>query len=119
LHAILRLPPGDADFSGRWRRIKSLFTRALVARGVPLAANRKGEYNLWQRRFWEHTIRDDGDLCRHVDYIHFNPVRHGLVGRVKDWPYSSFAHYVRRRMLPMDWGGNSSFDAGNFGEPLA
>ena len=119
LHAILRLPPGDADFSGRWRRIKSLFTRALIARGVPLAANRKGEYNLWQRRFWEHTIRDYGDLERHVDYIHFNPVRHGLVAHVKDWPYSSFTHYVRRGILPMDWGGSAGLDAGDFGEPPA
>lgn len=65
------------------------------------------------------AIRGDDDFCRHVDYIHFNPVRHGLVGRVKDWPYSSFAHYVRRGMLPMDWGGSGGFDAGDFGEPLA
>ncbi len=119
IHTIFNLPPGDADFSGRWRRIKSLFTHALVARGVPLAANRKGEYNLWQRRFWEHTIRDNGDLSRHVDYIHFNPVRHGLVGRVKDWPYSSFTHYVRRGILPMGWGGSAGLDAGDFGEPPA
>ncbi len=116
VHTIFNLPPGDADFSGRWRRIKSLFTRALVARGVPLAGNRKGEYNLWQRRFWEHTIRDDADLERHVDYIHFNPVKHGLVRRVKDWPYSSFARYVRRGILPVDWGGSAGLDTGDFGE---
>ncbi|MFN7087542.1 MAG: REP-associated tyrosine transposase, partial [Burkholderiales bacterium] len=118
LHAIFKLPPGDADFSGRWRRIKSLFTHTLVARGVPLARNRKGEYGLWQRRFWEHTIRDDADLERHVDYIHFNPVKHGLVARAKDWPHSSFMHYVRRETLPIDWGGSAGLDAGDFGEPL-
>jgi len=119
VHAIFNLPPGDADFSGRWRRIKGLFTRALVARGVPLTKNRKGEYPLWQRRFWEHTIRDEADLERHVDYIHFNPVKHGLAASAKDWPYSSFTHFTRRGILPMDWGGSGGFDVGDFGEPLA
>lgn len=119
VHAIFSLPPGDYDFSGRWRRIKGLFTRALVARGVPLTKNQKGEYPLWQRRFWEHTIRDEADLERHVDYIHFNPVRHGLVASAKDWPYSSFMHYTRHGILPMDWGGSGGSDAGDFGEPLA
>lgn len=118
LHAVLTLPSGDADFSGRWRRIKSLFTRALVARGVPLTKNSKGEYGLWQRRFWEHTIKDLADFERHIDYIHFNPVRHGLVARVWDWPYSSFRRYVRQGILPADWGGRGSVDTGNFGEPL-
>jgi putative transposase len=71
---------------------------------------------LWQRRFWEHTIRDDGDFERHVDYVHFNPVRHGLVARVRDWPYSSFHRYVRRVLLPSDWGGDFSQEHGGFGE---
>ena len=71
---------------------------------------------LWQRRFWEHTIRDDGDFERHVDYVHFNPVKHGLVARVCDWPYSSFHRYVRRGLLPQDWGGDFAQDKGNFGE---
>ncbi|MBI4207610.1 MAG: transposase [Betaproteobacteria bacterium] len=119
LHAILILPTGNADFSGRWRRIKSLFTRALVARDVPLARTGKGEYNLWQRRFWEHTIRDLTDLERHVDYIHFNPVRHGLVARALDWPYSSFRRYVRMGLLPADWGGGPAVLVGDFGEPLS
>ena len=76
LHTIMTLPEGDADFSGRWRRIKGLFSKR-VASSAALRPNKKGEYGLWQRRFWEHTIRDDADFAEHFDYIHFNPVRHG------------------------------------------
>jgi putative transposase len=118
LHAMITLPPDDLDFSGRWRRLKSLFTRHVVAAGVPVERNAKGEHALWQRRFWEHTIRDDRDFARHVDYIHFNPVKHGLVRRVSDWPHSSFHRYVRDRVLPNDWAG--IVDDGkvrDFGEP--
>ena len=86
LHAIWTLPSGDSDFSGRWKRIKAYFTHRLVAEGVPVQRHRNGEYALWQRRFWEHTIRNDLDFERHVDYVHFNPVKHKLVGRVCDWP---------------------------------
>src|ERR1700728_2577193 len=96
LHAVMTLPPDDADFPGRWRRIKSLFTRSVATVGAVHPGKRKGEYALWQRRFWEHTIRDDGDLARHIDYIHINPLKHGLVSRVMDWPYSSFHRYVRQ-----------------------
>jgi REP-associated tyrosine transposase len=102
LHAVITLPPDDFDFSGRWRRLKSLF---VIAAGVPVARNRKREHLLWQRRCWEHTVRDDEDFARHVDYIHFNPVKHGLVRRVSDWPYSSFHRYVRDGLLPEDWAG--------------
>ncbi len=116
LHAVFTLPLDDADFSGRWRRIKSLFTRSVAATGAAHPGKRKGEYALWQRRFWEHTIRDDGDLARHIDYIHINPLKHGLVSRVTDWPYSSFHRYVRQGLLPQDWAGDvGSGDAG-FGE---
>ena len=85
LHVVMTLPDGDSDFSGRWRRIKSLFTRGAVKGGLQAAPNARGEYDLWQRRFWEHTVRDEADLARHVDYIHFNPAKHGLVSRVSDW----------------------------------
>jgi putative transposase len=88
LHAIMTLPPDDADFSARWRRIKALFTRDVAQRGLPVSRTPRGEFDLWQRRFWEHTLRDDGDFARHVDYIHFNPVKHGLTTRVNDWLYS-------------------------------
>ena len=107
LHAIWTLPAGDADYSGRWRAIKAGFTRDLVAGGMPLVRKDKGEYDLWQRRFWEHTVRDEADLAAHVEYIHFNPVKHGLVKQVRDWPWSSFHQYVRRGWLAEDWGGIS------------
>jgi putative transposase len=118
LHAIFTLPPDDLDFSGRWRQIKSHFTRHVVAQGLAVERNPKGEHKLWQRRFWEHTIRDETDFARHFDYVHFNPVKHGLVERVCDWPHSSFHHYVRSELLPPDWagtvGGANKLD---FGEP--
>ena len=115
LHTIWTLPEGDADYAGRWRMIKSRFTRLLAKRGIAMTRNTKGEYDLWQRRYWEHTILDDLDLQRHADYIHFNPVKHGLVQRVADWPHSSFHREVRRGMLPEDWAGTEISDAG-FGE---
>ena len=116
LHAIWTLPDGDFDFSNRWRRIKADFTRRLSAAGVSLSRHGNGEYALWQRRFWEHTIRDDSDFERHVDYVHFNPVKHGLVNRVRDWPYSSFHRYVRYGVLPPDWAGDAGDPNMNFGE---
>jgi putative transposase len=119
LHAVMTLPSEDSDFSGRWRRIKSLFSRDLVARKRPLIRNDRGEYSLWQRRFWEHTVRDENDFARHVDYIHYNPVKHGLVSQVRDWPYSSFHVYVRRGVLPQDWAGIAGDGRGNFGERRA
>jgi putative transposase len=77
----------------------------------------KGEYSLWQRRFWEHTIRDETDLQRHVDYVHFNAVKHGLAEEVKAWPYSSFHRYVRLGWLAADWGGKrEQFAEGDYGE---
>ncbi len=116
LHAIWTLPPGDADFSGRWRRIKAHFTHQLVTAGAPVKRHRNGEYALWQRRFWEHTIRNEIDFARHVDYLHFNPVKHKLVSRVCDWPYSSFHVYVRRGVLPAEWAGDGEEPMGDFGE---
>ena len=118
LHAIWTLPPDDVDYCARWQRIKGRFTRLLVKQGVDLSRNAKGEYDLWQRRYWEHTIRDDIDLQRHVDYIHYHPVKHGFVQRVTDWPYSSFHRYVRDGLLPQDWGGLDT-GADHFGERTA
>lgn len=116
LHVLMTLPAGDADYSNRWSLIKRRFTAAVIQAGHPIARHRNGEYALWQRRFWEHTIRDDRDFERHVDYIHFNPVKHGLVARVRDWPYSSFHWYVRCGLLPEDWGGEVNHDQAGFGE---
>jgi putative transposase len=114
LHAIWTLPQGDADYPGRWRAIKSTFTRAVVKSGVVVKCNEKREYALWQRRYWEHTIADEDDLRRHVDYIHFNPVKHGWAKQVADWPFSSFHQYVQQGILPTDWAGSE--DNGKFGE---
>ncbi|MGY2935550.1 putative transposase [Bradyrhizobium sp. GM6.1] len=105
LHVIMTLPDNDADFSGRWRRIKSSFTHQLAVSGAPISRNRRGEFSLWQRRFWEHTIRDDADFERCADYIHFNPAKHGYVSSPADWPHSSLHRYVREGVLPPDWGG--------------
>ena len=116
LHAIMTLPPDDSDFSGRWRRIKALFTRGVVAAGMPVSRDGRGEYALWQRRFWEHTIRDDSDFERCADYIHFNPVKHRLVTSPGLWPFSSLHRYVRAGVLPPDWGGDGRANNANFGE---
>jgi putative transposase len=104
LHCIWTLPPEDADFSTRWHDIKARFA-AQIPPGESLSARRlkKGERGIWQRRFWEHVIRDEGDYARHVDYIHYNPVKHGHAARVADWPYSSFHRYVQRGVYDLDW----------------
>jgi putative transposase len=117
LHAVWILPEGDADFAVRWRLIKTAFSRALP-RGEYISASRasKGERGIWQRRYWEHTLRDEDDFLRHVDYIHFNPVKHGHVARVQDWPYSSFHRMVRRGVYPRDWASDARDDNGGFGE---
>ncbi len=103
IHALFTLPAGDDNYPSRWRLIKSLYTHKLLKKGVVLAANGRGEYNLWQRRFWEHTIRDDEDMNNHIDYIHYNPVKHHLVECVADWPHSSFHRYARKGILSIDW----------------
>lgn len=117
LHAVWTLPPGDADFSTRWALIKAAFSRAVPAvEPVAVSRLRKGERGLWQRRFWEHLIRDDDDLARHVDYVHFNPVKHGYVRRASQWPYSSMHRYIRSGLLAEDWGGDAWTGEGDFGE---
>ena len=116
IHALWALPDGDVDFSTRWNLIKSLFSRGLDARSRSASKASKREKGIWQRRYWEHAIRDDADLERHVDYIHFNPVKHGHVTRVADWPHSSFHHHVERGSLPADWGGDMKDVEGPFGE---
>jgi putative transposase len=117
LHAIWRLPPGDADYPMRWSLIKSGFSRR-IGKGEEIDATRqrKRERGIWQRRYWEHQIRDEADLARHVDYIHYNPVKHGWVTRVGDWPHSTFHEYVRRGVLPPDWGGRCERGETEYGE---
>jgi putative transposase len=119
LHVVMTLPAGDADFPNRWRLIKRRFTEVVLKRGASVSRHANGEYALWQRRYWEHTIRDERDFERHVDYIHFNPVKHVLVSRVRDWPYSSFHRYVRTGLLPMDWAGDVRDERSGFGERVS
>ena len=115
LHCLWTLPTGDSDYSGRWRSIKSCFVRKLRKSGVKVGINEKGEADIWQRRFWEHQIRDAKDLEAHVNYIHINPVKHGLVKNVIDWPWSSFHEYLRNGLLERNWTSDCVAD-GEFGE---
>jgi len=107
LHCIWTLPPGDADFATRWRLIKTWFTKhcdpAIRIETNP-ARTAKREQALWQHRYWEHVLRDEADVIRHVEYVHFNPVKHGLVSSAREWPYSSFRRYVEAGLYPADWG---------------
>lgn len=114
LHAVWTLPADDADYSTRWGCIKRHVGKKighLVSAPLRESMRRRGESGVWQRRFWEHRIRDEADLHRHVDYIHFNPVKHGHVGRVSEWPWSSFHQYVRRGVLPADWATEPDINA--------
>jgi putative transposase len=116
IHAVWTLPPGDADFSVRWRLIKTRFAR-MQPKTERLSKTRaaRNERANWQRRFWEHLIRDETDYARHVEYCYINPVKHGLVTRVRDWPHSSFHRDVRAGIFPEDWAGDVEAQ-GDFGE---
>ena len=117
LHCIWTLPNNDDDFSLRWRQIKSAFSRQL-----PTTERRsdsrvdKNERGIWQRRFWEHAIRNEPDYQRHVDYIHFNPVKHEWASRVSDWPYSTFSKYVEQGIYPLNWGNGYVEEGMDVGE---
>ncbi|MEO5559734.1 MAG: transposase, partial [Dokdonella sp.] len=105
LHCVWRLPAHDADNATRWRHIKTLFSRR-VPRTERRSARRmaRKERGVWQRRYWERLLRDERDLRHHVEYIHFNPVKHGYVERVCDWPHSSFHRHVREGKFPSNGG---------------
>ncbi|MCU0833898.1 MAG: transposase [Chromatiaceae bacterium] len=104
LHCLWTLPDDDGDHATRWGLIKAEFSRDLARRErISDSRRKRGERGIWQRRFWEHLNRDDRDYQRHIDYIHWNPVKHGWTQRVADWPYSSFHAYVRRGFYPPDW----------------
>lgn len=117
LHAMWTLPSGDSEFAQRWTLIKAAFSRAMPL-GETCSPSRlkKGERGIWQRRYWEHLIRNDEDYARHVDYIHFNPVKHGHVTRPVEWPHSSIHRYVKNGILPEDWAGEPDVGGGKFGE---
>jgi len=122
LHTIWTLPPDDADFGIRWAMIKRFVTKQCapeLKRDTwmnPSKLKRK-ESTLWQRRFWEHQIRDESDYQKHMDYLHYNPVKHGLVEKVADWPYSTFHRYVRQGIYGIDWASvNNEQELKGFGE---
>jgi len=107
LHCLWTLPENDADFSTRWRLIKSYFSRKsehYYQGKINQSRQKKKEKGIWQRRFWEHQIMDDRDFVNHVEYIHYNPVHHGLVNAPKDWQYSSFHRYVEAGVYDVLWG---------------
>ena len=109
-HLVMQLPPGDADYSTRMKRIKEEFTRSWLDFGLPEAKisdaqKKKSIRGIWQPRFWEHAIRDEDDLERCVDYIHWNPRKHKLVERVRDYAWSSFHRFVKAGQYDIDWGG--------------
>ncbi len=115
LHTIWTLPKGDRDFPTRWMLIKTGFSRRVTADERRSDSRRqKGERGIWQRRYWEHLIRDDEDYRRHVDYVHYNPVKHGHVARAAEWPHSTFSQYVNQGVYSPDWGEGD--DSGSFGE---
>ena len=106
MHCLWTLPEGDSDFPDRWRRIKAALSKSLP--DAEEAKLRKGERGVWQRGYWEHTIRDDRDYAAHMDYIHFNPVKHGLAHDPGDWPFSSFRHCVAAGLYPAGWLGGGA-----------
>jgi putative transposase len=123
LHCLWKLPPQDTDYAKRWNIIKRLVsqkTRHLLTPPVNSSRLKRRELALWQRRFWEHQIRDERDFEKHVEYIHWNPVKHRYVETVADWPYSSFHHFVRRGIYPKDWAGTAIHEEkeAHYGEPV-
>jgi len=118
LHALMTLPPGDNDYAMRWMLIKAGFSRQLPkGERVNQSRKTKGERGIWQRRHWEHLICDDNDFEKHVDYIHYNPVKHGYVKSMVDWPYSTFHDYVTKGIINASWAGEGICDNNkSFGE---
>jgi putative transposase len=117
LHAVWTLPSGDSNYPQRWSQIKGGFSRGLNrAERIGNSRRRKRERGIWQRRYWEHQIRDDGDLERHIDYIHFNPVKHGYVESPVEWPFSSVHRYIRTGVLTAAWAAGDDVSDGAFGE---
>ncbi len=117
LHVVWTLPEGDADFAMRWRQIKSAFSRKLpIGEAMSGSRSAKGERGIWQRRYWEHTIRDENDFIVTLITFSINPMKHGLVTRVVDWPHSSFHHMVKLGVYPEDWAGHVAESGSNFGE---
>lgn len=116
IHAIWELPDFDSDFSTRWALIKKGFTKRMKGRlktpSPDTSRIKRREGTVWQRRFWEHKIRDESDLRAHIEYIHYNPVKHGLASAPMEWEYSSFVEYVEKGIYTPDWGAGDIEFAG-------
>jgi len=117
LHCLWQLPPRDSDYGVRWGLIKAAFSR-----GLPIRERRsvsrisRGEREIWQRRFWEHLVRDEEDFARHTDYIHYNPVKHGWAETPSEWKHSSFGRFVENGIYSNDWGGSGRLTRLSTGE---
>jgi putative transposase len=106
MHTIWTLPPDDDCYSQRWQAIKKAFSKTIPKiESRSLVQIRRHERGIWQRRFWEHTIRDEADYAAHMDYLHYNPVKHGWAKSVREWPFSSFHNLVKTGVYSVDWGG--------------
>ena len=119
LHTIWELPRGDSDYATRWRQIKTLMTRCFIAQSsdmdrISVSRQRRHEKGVWQRRFHEHTCRDETEVKHLIDYIHVNPVKHRIAPRVRDWPWSSFHRYVKLGEYSIDWGGGAEWYGDEF-----
>jgi len=113
LHCIWRLPEGDANYPVRWKEIKRRFTLRYLAEVGPgeernLSRQKKHEAAVWQRRYWEHTLSSQEDIEEHLDYIHYNPIKHGYVKQSSNWPFSSFSRYVKQGIYEPDWAGGET-----------
>ncbi len=113
LHCVWTLPDNDAEFSMRWKLIKQYVSRECQSYfpghdDFSVAKKKRRESSIWQRRFWEHRIRSERDFAKHLDYLHFNPVKHGHCNNPADWPYSSFHRYQAKGFYPKDWATTES-----------
>ena len=123
LHCIWKMPENDVNYSMRWSQIKRLTTQAcpqyhLTKDELSYSKIKRHERGIWQRRFFEHQIKDEADFVRHMDYLHYNPVKHGLAERPLDWPHSSFHRYVNQGYYAEDWGGGSIDFSKHFSDKL-
>lgn len=117
LHLIMSLPQEKGDYSLRWNFIKGSFSKQIIHnKGISNYQKNRRERGIWQNRFWEHLIRDEMDFENHVNYIHFNPVKHGYIKRARDWQYSSIHKFIKNGIIEQDWGYDSDFSLLNWGE---
>ena len=116
-HMLITLPEGDVDYAKRLSLIKANFSRRIeLNESISKSRQKKRERGIWQRRYWEHAIRNFSDYEHHVNYIHFNPVKHGYVKRPADWEHSSIHRYIRQDKLDYSWACNDDFNRSKFGE---